>query len=64
MIVSAASLVSWLFNTETICQKGWSKKPLILTQIIIGGIIILGSIASMILAVKRITSDDGTPYVF
>ncbi|KAJ5993343.1 hypothetical protein N7451_009067 [Penicillium sp. IBT 35674x] len=58
MIFSAASLASWLFNTETIGQKGWSRKPLIFTQIIIGGIIILGSIASMVLAVKRVTSDD------
>ena len=59
MIFSAASLASWLFNTETLGQKGWSRKPLIFTQIIIGGIIILGSIASMILTVKRLTAGDG-----
>ena len=48
------------FHCKALSQTERSKSQLIYSQIIIGGIIILGSIASMVLAFKTTDSDNGT----
>ena len=59
-LCSVASPAFWLLYTEAINQGKRNKKQLIYSQIMIGGIIILGSVASMLLALKRTTADNGT----
>jgi hypothetical protein len=58
-LCSVASLAFWLLYTEALSQGKRNKKQLIYSQIMIGGIIILGSVASMLLALKRTTADNG-----
>ncbi|KAJ5418709.1 uncharacterized protein N7487_002259 [Penicillium crustosum] len=57
-LCSVASLAFWLLYTEALSQGKRNKKQLIYSQIMIGGIIILGSVASMLLALKRTTADN------
>lgn len=59
-LCSIASLAFWLSYTEALTQGKRKKKQLIYSQIMIGGIVILGSVASMVLTLKRATADNGT----
>lgn len=58
-LCSVASLAFWLLYTEALSRGKRNKQQLIYSQIMIGGIIILGSVASMLLALKRTTTDNG-----
>jgi hypothetical protein len=60
MLCSGSSLAFWLLYTNALNQTERSKNGLIYSQIIIGGIIILGSIVSMILAFKTTAPNNGT----
>lgn len=59
ILCSSLSLALWLLYTNALDQTERGRNRLIYGQIIIGGIIILGSIASMILAFKATASDNG-----
>lgn len=52
MLFSGSSLAFWLLYTNALNQTKRNKNRLIYSQIIIGGIIILGSIAFMVLTLK------------
>lgn len=58
-LCSVASLAFWLLFTEALSPGKRNKQQLIYSQIMIGGIIILGSVASMLLTLKRTTADNG-----
>ncbi|KAJ6064751.1 hypothetical protein N7444_000404 [Penicillium canescens] len=57
-LCSVASLAFWLLYTEALSRGKRNKQQLIYSQIMIGGIIILGSVVSMLLALKRTTADN------
>lgn len=57
-ICSGASLAFWLLSTEALSQPGLSKKRLILSQAVIGGVIILGSVVSVFLAIRQVYSKN------
>lgn len=59
-LCSVASLAFWLSHTEALNQGKRNNKQLIYSQIMIDGIIILGLVASVVLAVKGTTADNGT----
>lgn len=57
-LCSGASLAFWLLYTEVLKQVEWRRKPLIYSQVITGGMIILGWIISMLLALERAITDN------
>lgn len=56
---SGASLAFWLLSVEARKQPAFHKKPVLLSQAVIGGVIIIGSIVSIVLAIRLASSNSG-----
>lgn len=52
-VFSGASFALWLLSIEAFKQPAFNKKSVILSQAVISGVIILGSIASTFIAIRQ-----------
>ncbi|TQB67760.1 hypothetical protein MPDQ_004812, partial [Monascus purpureus] len=59
---SGASLAFWLLSVEARKQPAFHKKPVLLSQAVIGGVIIIGSIVSIVLAIRLASSNSGDTF--
>ncbi len=56
---SGASLILWLLSLGNLKRRMFDKKLLIMGQVIIGGVIIIGSIASCFLTINQANIKNG-----
>ncbi|KAL2840805.1 hypothetical protein BJY01DRAFT_16130 [Aspergillus pseudoustus] len=62
-VCSGASLAFWLLSAEVWKQPAFHKKPVLLSQAIIGGVIIIGSIVSIVLAIRQANPKSGDTFL-
>ncbi|KAL2811824.1 hypothetical protein BDW59DRAFT_177057 [Aspergillus cavernicola] len=59
-VCSGASLALWILSTEALSQPGLTKRRLILSQAVVSGVIILGSVVSVFLTIRQVNSQNNS----